>query len=999
MLYGEVLNISAFIINMEKKEEKRREIRIFLSSTFRDLNDERTYLVNVVFPKLIRICRERDLFLTVVDLRWGISNPDEESVISHVMDVCLREIDRARPFFIGILGGRYGYVPKGDKNITQGEIERWKKDATKWKWFEEGYSITQMEMEYGALSKPEMAEYSYFYFKSAKSSHSREENEEYLRKLDELKNEIRVEDSKWHWSRKEFESPQELGEHIEKDFVQMLDTVYPKEERLSPLERERLIQKQYSKFLLRGYVSSEKTVEKILDGLERHNRILITGEVGIGKSATLAYVKQMYEDLHKDALVVEHYIGAGGSDSSDGMALRIINEVKDYLEKRKLPFPEQEMPKSQDDILNSLPTWITSVPRWEKTLILIDGEDQLPNPTDLRFIAYLPENVKLLVSSRDVREYTEYLSNLNFEPIKLEKIDIETKKQIIGKFLEDQGKELSDWQIGRIARATQTGNPLYLRILLEELSKLSELSQGEEQDKFIDRQIERYLVTESIEEIYSSMLERIENVHSKYFSKDSRDLRDILTSIALSRSGLSENEIIRVNRIYSLSFTIIRNEMDYHLSEKNGLIDFFHYSLKEAVIKKYIKSQVDEISVRRKISDWFESHAPDERQIYELPFQLLLLNEKDRLRENLKRIEWFVLFIKNGNTDTKYYEFMNYIRSVYNDFCKGLKELYADKISNAGDPDNMVGLASLCLEGGCYAQAEPLLKEALEILKRSLGTNHPYVASTMSRLALLYHYQGKYSDAEPLYKEALEIQKHSLGTNHPSVSNTMSNLAGLYSDQGKYSDAEPLYKEALEILKRSLGTNHPDVAIIMSSLAALYFHQGKYSDAEPLYKEALEILKRSLGTNHPYVATTMSSLAVLYSEQGKYSDAEPLLKEALEIQKHSLGTNHPDVASIMNNLALLYFDQDKYSDAEPLLKEALEILKRSLGTNHPDVASIMNNLAFLYYKQGRYSDAETLFKEALDIYTNISNESISYENEVNLIKQTLEKLKGIRGKT
>ena len=126
---------------------------------------------------------------------------------------------------------------------------------------------------------------------------------------------------------------------------------------------------------------------------------------------------------------------------------------------------------------------------------------------------------------------------------------------------------------------------------------------------------------------------------------------------------------------------------------------------------------------------------------------------------------------------------------------------------------------------------------------------------------------------------------------------------------------------------------------------------------------------------------------------------EALLKEALEIQKHSLGTNHPRVASIMNNLALLYFDQDKYSDAEPLLKEALEILKRSLGTNHPDVASIMNNLAFLYYKQGRYSDAETLFKEALDIYTNISNESISYENEVNLIKQTLEKLKGIRGKT
>ena len=177
---------------MERKEEKRREIRIFLSSTLRNLNDKRTYLMDVVFPELIRICRERDLFLTVVDLRWGISNPDDESIISHVMDVCFREIERARPFFIGILAGRYGHVPRDDKKKTSEELERWERDATKRKWFEEGYSITHIEMEYGVLSKPDMANYSYFYFKSVKSTDDRDKKEEHSRRLEELKNKISI---------------------------------------------------------------------------------------------------------------------------------------------------------------------------------------------------------------------------------------------------------------------------------------------------------------------------------------------------------------------------------------------------------------------------------------------------------------------------------------------------------------------------------------------------------------------------------------------------------------------------------------------------------------------------------------------------------------------------------------------------------------------------------------------------------------------------------------
>ena len=47
--------------------------------------------------------------LVDVDLRWGIT--EEEAHQGKVLPICLAEIDRARPFFMGLLGERYGWVP------------------------------------------------------------------------------------------------------------------------------------------------------------------------------------------------------------------------------------------------------------------------------------------------------------------------------------------------------------------------------------------------------------------------------------------------------------------------------------------------------------------------------------------------------------------------------------------------------------------------------------------------------------------------------------------------------------------------------------------------------------------------------------------------------------------------------------------------------------------------------------------------------------------------
>src|SRR5258705_3282456 len=86
-----------------------KTIRIFISSTFRDMHSERDHLVAFVFPELKERCAKRQLHLVDVDLRWGVT--EEESKRGSALEICLDEIERCRPFFIGLLGERYGWVP------------------------------------------------------------------------------------------------------------------------------------------------------------------------------------------------------------------------------------------------------------------------------------------------------------------------------------------------------------------------------------------------------------------------------------------------------------------------------------------------------------------------------------------------------------------------------------------------------------------------------------------------------------------------------------------------------------------------------------------------------------------------------------------------------------------------------------------------------------------------------------------------------------------------
>src|SRR2546425_2895399 len=67
-----------------------RTFRIFVSSTFDDLKEERNALQKYVFPRLRELCARHSCRFQAIDLRWGVR---EEAALDHqTMRICLQEI-------------------------------------------------------------------------------------------------------------------------------------------------------------------------------------------------------------------------------------------------------------------------------------------------------------------------------------------------------------------------------------------------------------------------------------------------------------------------------------------------------------------------------------------------------------------------------------------------------------------------------------------------------------------------------------------------------------------------------------------------------------------------------------------------------------------------------------------------------------------------------------------------------------------------------------------
>ncbi|HEX8985149.1 MAG TPA: tetratricopeptide repeat protein, partial [Bryobacteraceae bacterium] len=86
----------------------------------------------------------------------------------------------------------------------------------------------------------------------------------------------------------------------------------------------------------------------------------------------------------------------------------------------------------------------------------------------------------------------------------------------------------------------------------------------------------------------------------------------------------------------------------------------------------------------------------------------------------------------------------------------------------------------------------------------------PALAKDLKRLAYSYSAQHKFSEAEPLFATALAMVKRALGSRHPWIVRGLRDLAKTYREQARFSETRDLLAVSIAILEKAAGRNHPE---------------------------------------------------------------------------------------------------------------------------------------------------------------------------------------------
>jgi tetratricopeptide (TPR) repeat protein len=299
-------------------------------------------------------------------------------------------------------------------------------------------------------------------------------------------------------------------------------------------------------------------------------------------------------------------------------------------------------------------------------------------------------------------------------------------------------------------------------------------------------------------------------------------------------------------------------------------------------------------------------------------------------------------------------------------------ELYLSKINleeskYLDDAQICSSLGHVIKEYGNNDKALEWYHKCLDILLKTLGTEHSYVASTYDNIGLVYNSKGEYDKALEWYQKCLDIKLTTLGAGHPSVATTYNNIGVAWKNKGEYDKALEWYQECLEIQLKKLGALHPSVATSFNKIGGVYRNKGEYDKALEWYEKGLDIRLKTLGAEHPSVATSYNNIGLLCDNKGEYDKALEWYQKSLDIYLKTLGAEHPSVATSYNNIGAVCDSKGEYNKALEWYQKGLDIQLKTLGAEHPSVTTSYFNIGSVCANKGDYDKALEWYHKGLDI--------------------------------
>lgn len=887
---------------------ENRQIRVFISSTFLDMQEERKYLIDEIFPILREKAMQRDVSLTALDLRWGI--PQRLTENGKVIEICMNEIDNSHPFFIGLIGKRYGWCPSLSEYDNNDNLKD--RFSMLKRYFMEGLSVTEMEMRYAALERSHnnLEKHNinaYFYIKNTITEGSIEE----IEKLENLKKKIR----KSPFPVYDYKLVKEVGDQVLHDFEELLDKYFPPDEqKQTPLYQERNRQQAYRNNLCRTYIGNEYYIHELNKMLtsDEHGKI-VTGESGIGKSALLAKWLKLHE-TEEGYIVIYHFVGNGETECNHiNIAERIINEIKDLfglvLENKE---EREESHMSLDVRIEHL---FKQIPTNKRLLIVIDGINQITDLDDSKLLSWLPvppSNVKYVISTIESDPTFMALKRKHISMLKLEPLNIHNRKELIRKYLKSYSKELdNENQVLQIASDPQNANTLALKTLLDEL-----ISVGQH-DK-MDQVIAYYLNAKNIEDFFQLVIQRFTLGEEKEW------IRDALILIALSHNGLSEDEVAGMTGTYQLYWSSFYCAFKNHFIIRNGLITFSHQYLRNAVENKLLLDENEKLKYRYIIIQNFVQ-LDTTRSYSELSFQYYKCNYYEKLYETIFDYNAFTYLYDNEKTQLIQY---------WNELEK---------------QDNIK-----------YSIREQIVRQKPE------EKNSEWIWLNY-RLRLMHFLEsiGKYE----LIIQSLEDLEE-VGMTRPQWVELFETKAHYYEVDGDIEKALELYSAALRNHEDLFPYEPtPRKIFLRNRLGNLYITSHQLESALEQYNSALAM---AMELNIPnQISVTCSNIAYTYSKLGDDENQKKYDLQSLQYARAPEGSNTDDGAVSLCNVAMVEWKNSDFKSAHNHLHQALQIFKNIYGESSKDVAMVYNLIGTCYYKRKIYKVAIACKNKALNLYSKV----------------------------
>lgn len=129
-----------------------------------------------------------------------------------------------------------------------------------------------------------------------------------------------------------------------------------------------------------------------------------------------------------------------------------------------------------------------------------------------------------------------------------------------------------------------------------------------------------------------------------------------------------------------------------------------------------------------------------------------------------------------------------------------------------------------------FESAVELRREVVRIFEGKFEPNHPLLAESRRRLALLLDITGETEDAAKLDALALAVireQPRWGDTNVPAQLNDQGNDA---YKRGEYKLAESLYESSLSTYEKALGPEHANVIQLQKNVALAIGRQGRMTE-------------------------------------------------------------------------------------------------------------------------------------------------------------------------